>query len=60
MDSMLRMIGKGVSDIHLTEEVCLRIDGEERVPGEVLDASRMESLVLPIIPAKKKRVNRNK
>ena len=59
MDSMLRMmIEKGASDIHLTqgEEVCLRIDGDiERVPGEVIDASRMESLVLPIIPEKNKK-----
>jgi len=56
IDQILKvMVESGASDLHLTlgQSVSLRIDGEiQRLTGEEVDAEQMESLLLPIMPAK--------
>lgn len=59
IDSYLRtMVKAGASDIHLTldQPIIFRIDGDlVRQQGNILDASTMENLFLPIMPIANKR-----
>ncbi|MFW7379627.1 MAG: type IV pilus twitching motility protein PilT [Oligoflexus sp.] len=56
IDRFLRvMIDSGASDMHLTlgKPVCLRVDGDiQRLEGQNVDEEQMQSLLLPIMPAK--------
>ena len=57
-DVLKAMIENNASDLHLTQNqpICFRVDGEIiRVNEELIDASLMENLILPIMPPKNRR-----